>query len=359
MTRNGKIARLPHDIREELNQRLRDGESGRALLKWLNEDPECGDVLDEEFAGRPINKQNLSEWRQGGYKDWLRKEEARQRVQVVMEKAEDLEEDAGGMKIADRLGTLLAAELAVAVEQLESIEDPKERWVRLKDIARETYRLRREDHHARKLRMAEEQYEQREKEAERERLLELQDAMQNKPLVAALHSGKKDQWKWTDWEICVKHGLPMPKWWTYPKTAEEWAQLMRPYWWGDGAEAKERNGSGTKAEDRELKMKSGKKGSHAKAKKSKRVRPRQAGSKQKSEPVKAGQTGSNLDKAPGVQAPTVQIPPRRDNDQVPMPGAGRPIDGAAVDDRETTASPSESKSVKPSPIDGDSGGSTT
>src|SRR5215831_8431852 len=116
MTRNGKIGRL------------RDGESGRALLKWLNEDFECGEVLDKEFGGRPINKQNLSEWRQGGYEDWLRKEESRQRVQVLMEKADDLEQDAGGMAIADRLGTLLAAELAVAVEQLDSIEDPKERW---------------------------------------------------------------------------------------------------------------------------------------------------------------------------------------------------------------------------------------
>src|SRR5215471_13714986 len=102
MTRNGKIARLPYDIREELNRRLRDGKSGPALLKWLNEDPECGDVLDEEFGGRPFNKQNLSEWRQGGYEDWLRKEEVRQRVQVVMERAEDLESDAGGMRIADR-----------------------------------------------------------------------------------------------------------------------------------------------------------------------------------------------------------------------------------------------------------------
>lgn len=234
MTRNGKIARLPYDIREELNRRLRDGNSGPALLKWLNEHPECGKVLDEEFESLPITKQNLSEWKRGGYEDWLRKEEARQRVEVLMEKAEDLEHDAGGMAIADRLGTLLSAELAVAMEQLDEIKDPKERWARMKEIARELYRLRREDHHARKLRIAEEQYERREKEAERERLLDLQEAMQDKPLKAALHSpkGNGEAWKWADWEICVKHGLPMPKWWTNPKTAEEWAELMRPYWWG-------------------------------------------------------------------------------------------------------------------------------
>ena len=141
MKRNGKIARLPYDIREELNRRLRNGQFGSALLKWLNEQPVCVEVLNEEFDGRPISKQNLSEWRLGGYKDWERKEEARQRVNVLMEKAEDLEQDAGGMAIADRLGTLLAAELAVAMEQVESIADPKERWSRLKEMGRELYRL--------------------------------------------------------------------------------------------------------------------------------------------------------------------------------------------------------------------------
>jgi hypothetical protein len=244
MTRNGKIARLPYDIREELNRRLRDGKSGPALLKWLNGEPECQKVLDEEFEGRPISKQNLSEWKQGGYKEWERKQETRERVQVMMEKATDLEKDAGGMANADRLGTILAADLVVAMEQIGSIEDPKERWARQKEIARELDRLRREDHHARKLRMAEEQweirskheakeYERREKEAETERLLDLQEAMQNKPLVAALNEGKQESWKWTDWGIRVKYGLPMPKWWTNPQTAEEWAVLMRPSWWGD------------------------------------------------------------------------------------------------------------------------------
>jgi len=31
-TRNGKIARLPKDIREELNRRLEDGEPGKHLV---------------------------------------------------------------------------------------------------------------------------------------------------------------------------------------------------------------------------------------------------------------------------------------------------------------------------------------
>ena len=34
--RNGKVARLPKVVREELNRRLEDGQLGRELLCWLN-----------------------------------------------------------------------------------------------------------------------------------------------------------------------------------------------------------------------------------------------------------------------------------------------------------------------------------
>jgi hypothetical protein len=79
--RRGKIARLPHAVRAELNQRLRDGAVGTELLAWLNALPEVQTVLREQFDGRPVNDQNLSDWRHGGYEEWLAKsadyEEAR------------------------------------------------------------------------------------------------------------------------------------------------------------------------------------------------------------------------------------------------------------------------------------------
>jgi len=34
--RNGKIARIPLEIREQLNCRLADGEPGNRLVEWLN-----------------------------------------------------------------------------------------------------------------------------------------------------------------------------------------------------------------------------------------------------------------------------------------------------------------------------------
>ena len=36
MSRNGKIARLPGQNREEINRRLHDGEDGKKILGWLN-----------------------------------------------------------------------------------------------------------------------------------------------------------------------------------------------------------------------------------------------------------------------------------------------------------------------------------
>ena len=39
--RNGKIARLPYKIREQLNVRLQDGELGTRLVDWLNGLPEA------------------------------------------------------------------------------------------------------------------------------------------------------------------------------------------------------------------------------------------------------------------------------------------------------------------------------
>ncbi len=40
MTHNGKIARLPLAVRQQLNQRLQNGELAQDLVSWLNRLPE-------------------------------------------------------------------------------------------------------------------------------------------------------------------------------------------------------------------------------------------------------------------------------------------------------------------------------
>ena len=70
-SRIGKIARLPYSIREQLNLKLHDGISAKSILPWLNSLPEVKAVLAADFDNRPISKQNLSEWKHGGHRDWL------------------------------------------------------------------------------------------------------------------------------------------------------------------------------------------------------------------------------------------------------------------------------------------------
>jgi hypothetical protein len=63
-TRVGKIGRLSKFIRNELGRRIEDGEPGKELVKWLNEQKRVQEMLKEQFGGRPITEQNLSEWKQ-------------------------------------------------------------------------------------------------------------------------------------------------------------------------------------------------------------------------------------------------------------------------------------------------------
>ena len=82
-TRRGKIARCPLHIREEVNRRLLDGQSGPTILKWLNSQEAVLKVLDEHFNEEPVSAQNLTEWRQGGYLDFKRRLEQIERTKQL------------------------------------------------------------------------------------------------------------------------------------------------------------------------------------------------------------------------------------------------------------------------------------
>jgi hypothetical protein len=76
--RTGKIARLPQAVREETNERLREGAPLGEILSWLNSLPEVRAVLRQRFDGEPISEQNLSRWRCGGYAGWLENQQVRE-----------------------------------------------------------------------------------------------------------------------------------------------------------------------------------------------------------------------------------------------------------------------------------------
>src|SRR5215468_8488195 len=82
-SRIGKIARLSHQLREQLNLRLHDHQPHKTILPWLNSLPEVKAVLAAHFDNHPITKQNLSEWKQGGFRDWLLQYNASQFLQFT------------------------------------------------------------------------------------------------------------------------------------------------------------------------------------------------------------------------------------------------------------------------------------
>ena len=75
MSRIGKIARLPQKIRDQINEKLHNGIHGVEILYWLNELPVVQAIMQEGFGGEPISPQNLSNWNQGGYLDWVAQKE--------------------------------------------------------------------------------------------------------------------------------------------------------------------------------------------------------------------------------------------------------------------------------------------
>jgi len=168
-TRKGKIARLPKSIRHQLNRRLEDGQPGNQLVLWLNGLPEVRDTLELHFDARPINEQNLSDWKQGGYREWLQHQESCDLVQRLTEQAEDLEEDEEGRTISDRLATLLAVDLVrVSEALLKETPDPRERWQRLRELFQELGQLRRGDHQASRLRIEQDRWSREAHQLDRE-----------------------------------------------------------------------------------------------------------------------------------------------------------------------------------------------
>jgi hypothetical protein len=94
--RKGKVASLPATIREEVNKRLFDGQQSPQIIKWLHEQPEVLRILDDRWGEEPVNAQNISEWRKGGYQDWLDRREKVSAIKTLSDYSLKLAQAAGG-----------------------------------------------------------------------------------------------------------------------------------------------------------------------------------------------------------------------------------------------------------------------
>jgi hypothetical protein len=155
-TRVGKIARLPKQIRDELNRRLDDGIPGVDLVRWLNTLPEVQKILVERFGGRPLNNQNLTEWRRGGYAEWAGSRNGQTQWQDLLERGQALTQKRSSQNdtdVSSYLGTFLVVELAEALDQLHTMKNSDERWKLMSVISRVLSNLRNDDTREKRLRL--------------------------------------------------------------------------------------------------------------------------------------------------------------------------------------------------------------
>jgi hypothetical protein len=125
MARVGKIARLPLELREEVNRRLLNGESGQQILSWLNAQEPVQAALTAHFNGEPIGDQNLTNWRQGEYQSWLGR---RDRIQTTRELAGFAAKlaEANGTSIAEGGAAIAAGKILELLEATTGQLNPEE-----------------------------------------------------------------------------------------------------------------------------------------------------------------------------------------------------------------------------------------
>jgi len=153
MTRNGKLARLPQLIREQINRRLDDGEQGHHVVKWLNTLPEVKTLMEAEFNGQPVNENNLSNWKLGGYLDWQTQQEGLETTRQLRSEAAQLGK-AAGRQFTDQLAVCLTARLAVALRQFNAVQDdPAAQLNLLRELCLRLAALRKGDHNLESLKL--------------------------------------------------------------------------------------------------------------------------------------------------------------------------------------------------------------
>jgi hypothetical protein len=177
MTRTGKIARLPLAIRDQLNRRLLDNEPGPSLLEWLNSLPEVQAILAAEFASQPVSPANLSQWKNGGYCDWLTRRDALALAHDLDDK-EALGDDSLAGPFADKLARWLSLHYAsVAVRALDAEDpDPDTRQRRLRQLCADVTALQREAHEAQRIALERERIQIQLSNAEWQRKNEIHEA---------------------------------------------------------------------------------------------------------------------------------------------------------------------------------------
>ena len=149
MTRSSKISRLPRQLRDQLNQRLDNGEQNKRLLQWLNSLPEVQALLAAEFEAQPISPQNLSKWKKHGFLNWQLQQSALAFTNDTL--PDDLDPSALEKMSAKLIRFLQIRYAALAGSLPAPHEDPEAELARLAGLCTNLTALRRGDLSAQRL----------------------------------------------------------------------------------------------------------------------------------------------------------------------------------------------------------------
>jgi hypothetical protein len=159
-------------------------------VAWLNALPEVQRALAADFGGRAISEQNLSEWKQGGHREWLAHQDLLAQAGALTERADEVR--AVGPALTDQLAVLVAAQLGgllLGAGAAPTAEDQR-RLRTLRAVCGDLVELRRGDHSAARLRIEQERLEREREKTEEEIVAQFEQWARNPALREQLLDGE-------------------------------------------------------------------------------------------------------------------------------------------------------------------------
>jgi hypothetical protein len=169
MPQPGKIARFPASVRDELNQRLFNGERCQQIIAWLNGLPDVQAIVNAEFAGQPVLPANLSRWKTTGYKSWRETRELREAADFLLREAPEMPETER-RALSKRIGSIFIGELLMQLQRMDRMREGARKSRLQRDLLNRFVSLQNSQLNGERLRLAEKKIDfEREREMSRKK----------------------------------------------------------------------------------------------------------------------------------------------------------------------------------------------
>jgi hypothetical protein len=108
--RTGKIARLPAEVRDQVNEMINDGLEYPRIIEWLAE---------QGFPG--FVPMNLSRWKDGGYEEWLKHQERLEELEVKIRYAAEVAHGSEGARFQQAALSLTSIQFFELLNRFDSV----------------------------------------------------------------------------------------------------------------------------------------------------------------------------------------------------------------------------------------------